>query len=177
APMESRHWNVPEATKIEIVLYNLLGNIWETNCSYVEARLEECWVFSDYHLSEYWAYADCKYMALLLQDKTLIGTVLCALQDVVWSQFGFLGCSGRDSTLWIDTEGANALCHLNYYGWVLWSLKEKVIHRGLMSERWGYEVRHFRTEILVRIKSNQILFVTYTWLADVNASVAKCLCF
>ena len=26
-------------------------------------------------------------------------------------------------------------------------------------------------------KSNQILFVTYTWLADVNASVAKCLCF
>jgi hypothetical protein len=28
-----------------------------------------------------------------------------------------------------------------------------------------------------QIKSNQILFVTYTWLADVNASVAKCLCF
>ena len=27
------------------------------------------------------------------------------------------------------------------------------------------------------VKSNQILFVTYTWLADVNASVAKCLCF
>ena len=26
-------------------------------------------------------------------------------------------------------------------------------------------------------KSNQIVFVTYTWLADVNASVAKCLCF
>ena len=27
------------------------------------------------------------------------------------------------------------------------------------------------------IKSNKMLFVTYTWLADVNASVAKCLCF
>ena len=26
-------------------------------------------------------------------------------------------------------------------------------------------------------KSNKIVFVTYTWLADVNASVAKCLCF
>jgi hypothetical protein len=26
-------------------------------------------------------------------------------------------------------------------------------------------------------KSNPILVVTYTWLADVNASVAKCLCF
>ena len=28
-----------------------------------------------------------------------------------------------------------------------------------------------------QIKSNQILLVTYTWLADVNESVAKCLCF
>ena len=27
------------------------------------------------------------------------------------------------------------------------------------------------------VKSNQIVFVKYTWLADVNASVAKCLCF
>ena len=31
--------------------------------------------------------------------------------------------------------------------------------------------------LTINIKSNQILFVTYTWLADVNASVAKCLCF
>ncbi|CDQ90628.1 unnamed protein product [Oncorhynchus mykiss] len=29
--------------------------------------------------------------------------------------------------------------------------------------------------LLFKSKSN--LFVTYTWLADVNASVAKCLCF
>ena len=28
-----------------------------------------------------------------------------------------------------------------------------------------------------QIKSNDILLVTYTWLADVNASVAKFLCF
>ena len=27
-----------------------------------------------------------------------------------------------------------------------------------------------------QIKSNQIVFITYTWLADVNASVAKCFC-
>ena len=31
-------------------------------------------------------------------------------------------------------------------------------------------------EQVMQVKSNQILFVTYTWLADVNASVAKCLC-
>ena len=29
----------------------------------------------------------------------------------------------------------------------------------------------------IKSKSTQIVFVTYTWLADVNASVAKCLCF
>ena len=28
-----------------------------------------------------------------------------------------------------------------------------------------------------QFKLNQILLVTYTWLADVNASVVKCLCF
>ena len=31
--------------------------------------------------------------------------------------------------------------------------------------------------VCLSVKSNQIVFVTYTWLADVNASVAKCLCF
>ena len=34
-----------------------------------------------------------------------------------------------------------------------------------------------KNNIWDEIKSNHILFVTYTWLADVIASVAKCLCF
>uniref|UniRef100_A0A4W5MV86 Cyclin-dependent kinases regulatory subunit n=1 Tax=Hucho hucho TaxID=62062 RepID=A0A4W5MV86_9TELE len=34
-----------------------------------------------------------------------------------------------------------------------------------------------RSALLPFIKSNRILLVTYTWLADVNASVAKCVCF
>uniref|UniRef100_A0A8C8EIB0 Cornifelin n=1 Tax=Oncorhynchus tshawytscha TaxID=74940 RepID=A0A8C8EIB0_ONCTS len=38
------------------------------------------------------------------------------------------------------------------------------------------ELHHDRPTV-PQIKSNQMLFVTYTWLADVNASVAKCLCF
>ena len=47
---------------------------------------------------------------------------------------------------------------------------------------WGSVSQHHRTELVViavqiKIKSNLILFVTYIWLADVNASVAKCLCF
>jgi hypothetical protein len=45
--------------------------------------------------------------------------------------------------------------------------------RPCSSGGWGHNLN----PSLCQIKSNQILFVTYTWLADVNASVAKCLCF
>ncbi|XP_041724531.1 HSPB1-associated protein 1 homolog [Coregonus clupeaformis] len=100
--------------------------LFETQCSYVEARLEEfqSWTegqtgaedvgcFSNYPLSLYWAYADYKYIALLLQEKPSM------FEDVVWSQFGFPGRNGRDSTLWIGTEGANTPCHLDSYGYNL----------------------------------------------------------
>ncbi|KAL0963997.1 hypothetical protein UPYG_G00316270 [Umbra pygmaea] len=100
--------------------------LFETQCSYVEATLEEfqSWTegqtdaddvgsFSDYPLSQYWAYADYKYISLLLQDKTSM------FEDVLWSQFGFPGRNGRDSTLWIGTDGANTPCHLDTYGYNL----------------------------------------------------------
>jgi len=35
---------------------------------------------------------------------------------VMWSDFGFAGRDGRDSTLWIGTWGANTPCHLDSYG-------------------------------------------------------------
>lgn len=41
---------------------------------------------------------------------------VCVLQDVKWSDFGFEGRNGRESTLWIGTEGANTPCHLDSYG-------------------------------------------------------------
>lgn len=43
----------------------------------------------------------------------------CVLQDVKWSDFGFEGRNGRESTLWIGTEGANTPCHLDSYGYNL----------------------------------------------------------
>ncbi|XP_010878040.2 HSPB1-associated protein 1 homolog isoform X2 [Esox lucius] len=100
--------------------------LFETQCSYVEAKLEEflSWTeghtgaedvgsFSDYPLSQFWAYADYKYIALLLQDKPSM------FEDIVWSQFGFPGRNGRDSTLWIGTDGASTPCHLDTYGYNL----------------------------------------------------------
>ncbi|MCI4378356.1 hypothetical protein PGIGA_G00214880 [Pangasianodon gigas] len=96
--------------------------LFETECSYVEATLAEflCWTrgsdaasvgpFADYPLSEYWAYADYKYIALLFQDKTTM------FKDVLWSDFGYPGRDGRESTLWVGTNGANTPCHLDSYG-------------------------------------------------------------
>uniref|UniRef100_A0A8C5TZI5 HSPB1 associated protein 1 n=1 Tax=Malurus cyaneus samueli TaxID=2593467 RepID=A0A8C5TZI5_9PASS len=94
---------------------------FETSCSYVEATLEEflAWTcgqpclsgpFSCYDYSKYWAYADYKYIARIFEDKPEI------FQDVRWSDFGFPGRSGKESTLWIGSEGANTPCHLDSYG-------------------------------------------------------------
>ncbi|KAL6484883.1 hypothetical protein MHYP_G00069280 [Metynnis hypsauchen] len=96
--------------------------LFETECSYVKATLAEflCWTrgssdssvgpFTAYPLSEYWAYADYKYLALLFQDSTTM------FKGVVWSDFGYPGRDGRESTLWIGTNGANTPCHLDSYG-------------------------------------------------------------
>ncbi|KAK7882675.1 hypothetical protein WMY93_028849 [Mugilogobius chulae] len=60
--------------------------------------------------AEYWAYADYKYIAEVFKDQPSM------FEAVKWSDFGFSGRSGRESTLWIGTEGANTPCHLDSYG-------------------------------------------------------------
>ncbi|XP_021254572.1 HSPB1-associated protein 1 isoform X2 [Numida meleagris] len=95
---------------------------FETSCSYVKATLEEflAWSsgqpshlsgpFSCFEHSKYWAYADYKYIARIFEDKEEV------FQDIRWSDFGFPGRSGKESTLWIGSEGANTPCHLDSYG-------------------------------------------------------------
>ncbi|XP_074857161.1 HSPB1-associated protein 1 isoform X2 [Carettochelys insculpta] len=95
---------------------------FETKCSYVEATLEEflAWTcgqptcvsgpFSCYDPSKYWAYADYKYIARIFEDKREI------FKDIMWSDFGFPGRNGKESTLWIGSAGANTPCHLDSYG-------------------------------------------------------------
>lgn len=65
-------------------LYIALAPQFETQCSYVEATLEEflAWTceqpthisgpFSCFDSSKYWAYADYKYIARIFEDKTEI---------------------------------------------------------------------------------------------------------
>ncbi|XP_038133674.1 HSPB1-associated protein 1 homolog [Cyprinodon tularosa] len=94
--------------------------LFETQCSYVEATVAQFlrWTqhqtdvgpFSEYPYTEYWAYADYKYISLLFKEQPFM------FEDVKWSEFGFEGRNGKESTLWIGTEGANTPCHLDTYG-------------------------------------------------------------
>ncbi|XP_059132985.1 HSPB1-associated protein 1 isoform X1 [Peromyscus eremicus] len=94
---------------------------FETACSYVDATLEEflTWncdqssvpgPFKEYDHSKFWAYADYKYFVNLFGDKTDI------FREVMWSDFGFPGRNGQESTLWIGSLGAHTPCHLDSYG-------------------------------------------------------------
>ncbi|XP_074157497.1 HSPB1-associated protein 1 isoform X2 [Sminthopsis crassicaudata] len=127
----AQHWNVKYLSKLlcgkQIRFRMGMKKIdtvpqFETVCSYVDATLEEflAWncgqgvsidgPFSHYDNSKFWAYADYKYLASVFQDNTDV------LQNVVWSDFGFPGRNGRESTLWIGSVGANTPCHLDSYG-------------------------------------------------------------
>ncbi|XP_069790906.1 HSPB1-associated protein 1 homolog isoform X2 [Narcine bancroftii] len=98
---------------------------FETQCEYIKGTLQEflVWLhgenhsspglFSSFPRSEYWAYADYKYIAMMFEDKAEF------FQDVIWADFGFPGRDGRESTLWIGSEAANTPCHLDSYGYNL----------------------------------------------------------
>ncbi|XP_035187811.1 HSPB1-associated protein 1 [Oxyura jamaicensis] len=125
------HWNVKylsavlDGKTIEFRIGSKTMDLvpqFETRCSYVKATLEEflAWSsgqpsclsgpFSCFEYSKCWAYADYKYIARIFEDKAEI------FQDIRWSDFGFPGRSGKESTLWIGSEGANTPCHLDSYG-------------------------------------------------------------
>ncbi|XP_007437245.1 HSPB1-associated protein 1 isoform X1 [Python bivittatus] len=123
------HWNVTHLAGLlagKKILFRIgrkdTAPLFETDCMYAEATLDDflAWSgrqqpcpsgpFSSYDLCKYWMYADYKYIARLFEDKPE------HFQDVRWSDFGFPGRNGRESTLWIGSTGANTPCHLDSYG-------------------------------------------------------------
>ena len=99
------------------------------------------------------------------------------------------------NVLWSDETKIELFGHNDHY--CVWSKKGEACkskntfptmkHRGFSIMLWGcfaaggtgalHKIDGIIRDDNYQIKSNQMLFVTYTWLADVNASVAKCLCF
>ncbi len=64
----------------------------------------------NYPRTEYWIYADYKYMVELCHDMPEM------LSNVDWNVIGFEGRDGKDSTLWVGSEGASTPCHFDTYG-------------------------------------------------------------
>ncbi|XP_033099617.1 HSPB1-associated protein 1 homolog isoform X2 [Anneissia japonica] len=63
-----------------------------------------------YDSEVYWCYADYKYMLELFSEHPEL------LKEVRWSDLGFEGHDGTQSTIWIGSEGANTPCHYDTYG-------------------------------------------------------------
>uniref|UniRef100_UPI00358F0BC7 HSPB1-associated protein 1 n=1 Tax=Myxine glutinosa TaxID=7769 RepID=UPI00358F0BC7 len=95
---------------------------FETDCRYILATLHQFaqWCagdhgeavgpFLDFDPADTWAYADYKYLAVLFAGNHQF------LQGLMWSDFGYFGRDGRQSTLWIGSDGAGTPCHQDTYG-------------------------------------------------------------
>ncbi|XP_075037274.1 HSPB1-associated protein 1 [Mixophyes fleayi] len=95
---------------------------FETQCDYINGTVgqfrewihgnsqEESGPFSRFDRTEYWAYADYKYLSVIFSDRPEI------LQTISWADFGFPERDGRESTLWVGSLGANTPCHIDSYG-------------------------------------------------------------
>ena len=111
--------------------------VFETDCNHVEAMFQDLheWFHSDdihspsnspkpkklrsgstnsllskYPRSDYWAYADYKYMSQMCTEH------LELIEAIDWGVFGFEGRNGDQSTIWIGSEGASTPCHYDTYG-------------------------------------------------------------
>ena len=86
-----------------------------------------------YPPSQYWVYADYKYMHQLCDEMPEM------LSAIDWSVFGFQGRDGKDTTLWVGSEGACTPCHYDTYGCnlvsQLWGRKRWVLFAPGESER------------------------------------------
>ena len=63
-----------------------------------------------YERAQYWIYSDYKYMSDLCSDRPEL------LSAIDWGTLGFEGKDGKESTLWIGSEGAYTPCHYDTYG-------------------------------------------------------------
>lgn len=72
--------------------------------------------FAKYPKTDYWAYSSYNYMNQLFSDDKQKEII----DSVKWSEIGLdsnLDTNGKNSTLWIGTEGAFTPCHQDTYGY------------------------------------------------------------
>ena len=107
----------------------------------VQPGTEELNPLLSYPRSQYWIYASYKYMSQLCPQSEL-------LTAVDWGVFGFTGRGGKESTIWIGSEGAFTPCHYDTYGCNLvaqlwgkkqWTLVSPTDSQGMYPTRIPYE--------------------------------------
>lgn len=103
-----------------------------------------------YPRSQYWIYANYKYMSQLCPQSEVL------LKAVDWGVFGFAGRDGKESTIWIGSEGAFTPCHYDTYGCNLvaqlwgkkqWTLVSPTDSQGMYPTRVPYEESSVFSEV------------------------------
>ncbi|XP_054261420.1 HSPB1-associated protein 1 isoform X2 [Macrosteles quadrilineatus] len=82
---------------------------WEGYCGTVSASLSDV-VRSREDDSGIWMYCDYKHMNQYFKSRSEL------LESLSWADVGLPDKSGKDSTIWIGTEGAYTPCHMDSYG-------------------------------------------------------------
>lgn len=105
-----------------------------------------------YSPSQYWVYADYKYMAQLCGGQPEL------MEAIDWGVMGFVGRGGADSTLWVGSEESYTPCHYDTYGCNLvaqlwgrkkWTLFPPTDSPYLYSTRIPYEESSVFSEVNV----------------------------
>ena len=60
--------------------------------------------------SQYWVYADYKYMCQLCEDRPEL------IRAIDWGVLGFTGRGGAESTMWVGSQESCTPCHYDTYG-------------------------------------------------------------
>ena len=97
----------PEADRHKLVTCSGIGTYQETTLPPGKKKKLSSNPLMRFPSSQYWIYADYKYMSQLCEDL---------VEPVDWSVFGFKGRNGTESTLWVGSERAYTPCHYDTYG-------------------------------------------------------------
>jgi len=87
-----------------------------------------CIPFQGYEKSKFWCYADYIYILEMFKNEPDFDIS----QEIAWKNIGFTESDGKDSAIWIGTEGSHTVCHYDTYGFNI-----------------VYQVNHYCSQLLI----------------------------
>ncbi|XP_005095742.2 HSPB1-associated protein 1 [Aplysia californica] len=166
----SRHWTFESLSQLlgdtqfdcRISLKSCCRTM-ETECMHERVTVDQFhqWIrgratesnLDQYPRTDFSCYIDYKYMKDVFSEHPQM------FQQVVWKEFGLGNFDGKDSTIWLSSEGANTPGHQDTYGFnlvtqlvgrKLWILFPPEDTRYLYATRVPYEESSVFTQVNVR---------------------------